>query len=160
MISATLTGMITVRYEDQISAIPLLVAFMPMLMDTGGNCGSQSSTLIIRGMALEEIRLRDFFKVVFKELRISVLCSIVLAIVNGIRIYIQYQKIGISLVVSLSLICTVIIATIMGGILPMLAKRFKLDPAIMAAPLITTIVDTCSVMIYFNIAMKILDFTK
>lgn len=157
MLSATITGMITMKFEAQIAAIPMLVSFMPMLMDTGGNCGSQSSTLIIRGMALEEIRLKDFFKVVFKEFRIALICSTVLAVINGIRIYIQYKNLGVAIVVAVSLVCTIIIAKLMGSILPMVAKKCKLDPAIMAAPLITTVVDTCSLLVYFSFASHILN---
>lgn len=160
MISSAVTGQITVGFEDQISAIPLLVAFLPMLMNTSGNCGSQSSTLIIRGIALEEIRLRDFFKVIYKEFRISILCSTILSVINFVRVLIQYKDLAIAAVVSLSLILTVIIATVIGSILPMFAKKFKLDPAIMSAPIITTVVDACSILIYFNIAMRMLDFAK
>lgn len=156
MLSATITGMITMKFDKQISAVPILVSFMPMLMDTGGNCGSQSATLIIRGMALDEIRIRDFFKVVFKEFRISLICSSVLAAVNGLRIFIQYKNLAIAFVVATSLIFTIIIAKLMGSILPMAAKKCKLDPALMAAPIITTVVDTCSILIYFNIATKVL----
>lgn len=152
MLSATITGTIITRYEDAFSAIPLLVAFIPMLMDTGGNCGSQSSTLIIRGLALEEIKFKDFFKVIFKEFRIALMVSGVLAVVNGIRILIMYKNATLALVVGCSLMGTVIIAKVAGCILPLVAKKCKLDPAIMAAPLITTIVDTFSVLLYFNIA--------
>nr|WP_302596728.1 magnesium transporter [uncultured Cellulosilyticum sp.] len=152
MLSATITGTIITRYEDAFSAIPLLVAFIPMLMDTGGNCGSQSSTLIIRGLALEEINFKDFFKVIFKEFRIALIVSVVLAVVNGIRILLMYKNLVLALVVGCSLVCTIIIAKVVGCILPLIAKKCKLDPAIMAAPLITTIVDTFSVLVYFNIA--------
>jgi Mg/Co/Ni transporter MgtE (contains CBS domain) len=156
MISATLTGLITTRFEKQISAIPLLVSFMPVVMGTGGNCGSQSSTLIIRGMALEEIKLKDFFRVIFKEFRIALICGAVLAVANAIRIYLQYRNIMLAVVVSLSLIFTIIIAKIVGGALPMVAKKVGLDPAIMSTPLITTIVDSASILIYFTLATHIL----
>lgn len=152
MLSATVTGSIITNYEEAFATIPLLVAFIPMLMDTGGNCGSQSSTLIIRGLALDEIKLKDFFKVIFKEFRISLIVSIVLATVNGIRILIMYQDLTLAIVVGCSLVCTVIVAKVMGCILPLVAKKCKLDPAIMAAPLITTIVDTCSILVYFKFA--------
>lgn len=156
MLSAALTGMISTQFEAQIAMIPMLVSFMPMVMGTGGNCGSQSSTLIIRGMALEEIRLRDFFRVIFKEFRIAFLCSVVLAIVNGARIWITYSDPQLAIVIALSIIGTVILAKLVGAMLPMAAKAVKLDPAIMATPLITTVVDSCSLLIYFTIATTIL----
>ncbi|MGN0675236.1 MAG: magnesium transporter [Oscillospiraceae bacterium] len=156
MLSATLTGWISSQFEAQIAVIPMLVSFMPMVMGTGGNCGSQSSTLIIRGMALEEIRLRDFFKVIFKEFRVAFVCSIVLSIVNGLRIWITYKDPQLALVIALSIIGTVILAKLVGAMLPMAAKALKLDPAIMATPLITTVVDSCSLLIYFTIATNIL----
>lgn len=156
MLSATLTGMISARFEPQIAVIPMLVSFMPMVMGTGGNCGSQSSTLIIRGMALDEIRLRDFFKVVFKEFRVALICAAVLSTVNGIRVLIMYKDPALALVIGLSLIGTVVIAKLVGAMLPMGAKALRLDPAIMANPLITTVVDSCSLLIYFTIATNIL----
>ncbi len=156
MLSATLTGIIITKYEAAFASIPILVSFIPMLMGTGGNCGSQSSTMIIRGMALDDIQLGDFFKAVFKEAKIGILVSICLAIVNGIRVWIMYGNLQIAIVLGLSLILIVILAKVMGCALPMLAKLCKIDPAIMAAPLISTIVDSCSVFIYFNIAMALL----
>lgn len=152
MFSATVTGTIITKYEDAFAALPLLVAFIPMLMDTGGNCGSQSSTLIIRGIALDEIRFRDIFRVIFKEFRISLLVGTALALANGARILIMYHNASLALVIGLSLIGTVILAKLIGCVLPLFAKRIGLDPAIMASPLITTLVDTCSILIYFNIA--------
>ena len=158
MLSATVTGAIITNYENAFAAIPILVSFIPMLMGTGGNCGSQSSTMIIRGLALEEIKLKDIFKVIWKEIRIALIVGIILSLVNGLRIYFMYEHdIMLAVVVGLTLICTVILAKLLGCILPLLAKSCKLDPAIMAAPLITTIVDTCSVLIFFNIAMWILN---
>lgn len=155
MISTTITQVIINRYSSAFEAIPLLVSFMPMLMDTGGNCGAQSSTMVIRSIALEEIDFSDFFRVVFKEFRISILVSSVLAIINGIRIYLMYDRnVMLAAVISISIIITVIISKIIGSALPMLAKKCRLDPALMASPLITTIVDSCSIFIYFNIAMK------
>lgn len=156
MLSAAFTGWISSRFEAQIAVIPMLVSFMPMVMGTGGNCGSQSSTLIIRGMALDEIRLRDFFKVMFKEVRIALICAAVLAVVNGIRVYIVYKSLPLAIVIALSLVGTVVIAKLVGAILPMGAKALKLDPAIMATPLITTIVDSCSLLIYFTVATAVL----
>lgn len=156
MVSATLTGMITTRYESAFEVLPILVSFMPMIMDLGGNCGSQSSTLIIRSLALDEIKFSDFFKVIFKEFRIAILVSSALAVVCGVYLYLtQGYNIMLSVAISLSIICTVIIAKVIGSSLPMLAKKVGLDPALMAAPLITTIVDSCSIFIYFNIASMI-----
>lgn len=157
MLSSILTGTIITKYENAFAAVPVLVAFIPMLMDTGGNCGSQSSTLIIRGMAMDEIRLKDFFRAIWKEVRVAILVGFVLGIFQGIRITIQYHDLKLALVVSLSVIGTVMMSKVLGCILPMLAKRLKLDPAIMAAPLITTIVDTCSVLLFFNIATILLN---
>lgn len=156
MISATVTQLITNRYEAVFSAVPLLVSFMPMIMDTGGNCGSQSSMLIIRGIALDEIRFSDFFRVVLKEFRISILVCSVLAVVNGVRVYVVYgHNILLAVTIALSIVATVIMSKMIGSALPMLAKRVHLDPAIMATPLITTIVDCCSLFLYFNIAALI-----
>lgn len=156
MLSSIVTGTIITRYEDAFSAVPLLVAFIPMLMDTGGNCGSQTSTLVIRGLALDEIHLRDFFKVIWKESRVALLVGTVLAIVNGGRIWITYGDLSMAVVIGITLIGTVLLSKLLGCILPMVAKKLHLDPALMAAPLITTIVDTCSVLLYFNVAMRIM----
>ncbi|GAB6397840.1 magnesium transporter [Faecalimonas mobilis] len=155
MLSSTITGTIITQYENAFAAIPLLVSFIPMLMDTGGNCGSQSSTLIIRGLALDEIRFKDIFRVMFKEFRVALLVSLGLALANGLRIFIMYKNLKLAVVIGLSLICTVILSKIIGCILPLFAKKVHLDPAIMAAPLITTLVDTCSIIIYFTIATHI-----
>lgn len=159
MFSATITGSIITRYENAFQAVPLLVSFIPMLMDTGGNCGSQSSTLIIRGLALGDIQFKQFFKVVFKEFRISLIVGFILALANGLRIYIQYQNASIALVIALSLIVVVILSKLIGCMLPLIANKVGLDPAIMASPLITTIVDTCSILVYFNIAVHIFQIT-
>ena len=142
------------------------MAFIPMLMGTGGNCGSQSSTTVIRGLALGEIKTRDFFRVLFKECRIALLTGTALALVNAIRVFIMYngnadvlQQIPLSklaIVSGLSLIGTILLAKCMGCILPILAKKVKVDPALMAAPLLSTVLDTCSVLIFFNIATRIL----
>ena len=153
MISSTITGAIITKYEAAFAALPILVSFIPMIMGTGGNCGSQASTLIIRGLAMDEIRAKDIFKVMWKELRVSVLVGIVLAIVNGIRLLIQYQDMNLAIIVGLTLILTAVMAKLIGCVLPIVAKKVKLDPAIMAAPIITTIVDSCSVFAFFNIAM-------
>ena len=153
MISSTITGAIITKYEAAFAALPILVSFIPMIMGTGGNCGSQASTLIIRGLAMDEIRAKDIFKVMWKELRVSVLVGILLAIVNGIRVLIQYQDMNLAIIVGLTLILTAVMAKLIGCVLPIVAKKVKLDPAIMAAPIITTIVDSCSVFAFFNIAM-------
>lgn len=155
MFSATITGSIITRYENAFQAVPLLVSFIPMLMDTGGNCGSQSSTLIIRGLALGDIKFKDLFRVIFKESRISLIVGAILAVANGLRIFIQYQNPQIAIVVALSLAVVVILSKFIGCILPLFANKVGLDPAIMASPLITTIVDTCSILVYFNIAVHI-----
>ena len=152
MVSATFTGAIISSFEDALSVCAVLVAYIPMLMDTGGNCGSQSATLIIRGIALDEIRFTDLFKVMFKEFRISLIVGAFLAVANGVRIFIQYHNPGLAVVIACSLMGTVIMAKLVGCILPLLAKKVNLDPAIMASPLITTLVDTFSILIYFNIA--------
>lgn len=152
MLSATVSGAIITSYEAAFAAVPLLVSFIPMLMGTGGNSGSQSSTLIIRGIALDEIRFKDLPRVIFKEFRISLLVGTILSILNGLRIAIFYKDITLGIVVGISLLFTIMIAKLIGGALPLLAKKVGLDPAIMAAPLITTIVDTCSILIFFQIA--------
>ena len=153
MLSAAITGSIINHYQNAFSSMPILVAFIPMLMGTGGNCGSQTSTLIIRGLATGEIELKDVFKCWFKEIRVALLIGLILAFVNGTRIIIQYQNIILAIVIGISTIFTVVLAKSLGCLLPLAAKKLKLDPAIMAAPLITTIVDTCSILIYFNVAV-------
>lgn len=157
MFSSMITGGIITNYETAFAAVPILVSFIPMLMGTGGNCGSQSSTLIIRGLAMDEIKTKDVLKALWKEVRIALLVGLILAIVNAIRIQIQYNNLKLGVVVGIALVATVVLAKSLGCILPMLAKKLKLDPAIMAAPLITTIVDTCSVLIFFNVAVMILN---
>ena len=162
MLSSTFTGLLLEKFQSAIAAVPLLVAFIPTIMDTGGNCGSQSSTLIIRGLALDEIKLSDIFKAIWKELRVALMLGFTLAVVTALRILIQYngfqneQTIKIAFVVGVTLVATAIIAETMGCILPMLAKRLKLDPAIMASPLITTIVDLCSMLVFFTIATNVM----
>ena len=156
MFSSIATGLVIEKYEAAFQALPVLVALMPMLSDTGGNAGSQTSTLIIRGMALGEIKLSDFMKVIFKESRIALLCGLVLGLANGIRILIQYNNPILAVIIASTLELTVITAKLCGAILPMLAKKLGMDPAIMASPLLTTVVDVCSVFIYFNIATILL----
>ena len=155
MLSATITGSIITNYEEAFASIPILVSFIPMLMDTGGNCGSQASTLVIRGLATGEIETKDVFRVWFKEIRVAILVGIILAVVNGVRIAIQYDDILLALVIGITLILTVILSKALGCILPLAAKKLNLDPAIMASPLITTVVDTCSILIYFNVAVAL-----
>ncbi len=156
MLSSAITGGIITNYEEAFAAVPLLVAFIPMIMGTGGNCGSQSSTLIIRGLATDEIELKDLFKALWKEFRVSIIVGVVLAIVNGIRIMIQYNDIQLAIVIGLTLIATVALSKALGCLLPMFAKKLKLDPAIMATPLITTLVDIFSILVYFQIATAIM----
>ena len=152
MLSAAVTGQILGYYENAMAAMPVLITFIPMLMGTGGNCGSQSSTLIIRGLAVGEIEFRDILKVIFKEARIAIIVGLLLSVVNGIRIYIMYgQDIKLALALGLTMIGVVLMAKCIGCILPLTAKKLGLDPAIMAAPLITTILDTCTILVYFNI---------
>lgn len=158
MITATFTQAIIRGYDNLLAANVMLAAYIPMLMGTGGNAGSQASTLIIRGLALGDIEMKDFFKIVFKEARISFMVGSILAVINFIKMYFidRPDNIFISVAVSISLIITVMIAKIVGGSLPIIAKKLKLDPAVMAAPLITTIVDAVTVLIYFSIAMALL----
>ena len=153
MLSATITGGIISGFENSLAVLPILVAFIPMLMDTGGNAGSQSSTLIIRGMALGEIQLRDIGKVLWREVRIAFICGLALGAVNLVRIYIMNgHNMVLAVTVTVSMLATILMAKSAGCILPMLAKKLRVDPAIMAAPLITTIVDAGSLVIYFSIA--------
>lgn len=157
MVSSMVTGGILAKYENAFALIPLLVTFIPMLTDTGGNAGSQSSTLIIRGMAVGEIEPSDIFQVIWKELRVGVVVGAILGLVNYIRLVIMYPGSEmICLTVVLSLFATVLLAKTIGCVLPMAAKVLKLDPAIMAAPLITTIVDAFSLIIYFQLASHLL----
>lgn len=157
MVSGMITGGILGKYEAAFATLPLLVTFIPMLTDTGGNAGSQSSTLIIRGMAVGDIRPGDFLRVLWKELRVSFIVGAVLSVVNYIRLLITYPGNElIAFTVACAMFVTVVLAKTIGGVLPMLAKMLKADPAIMAAPLITTIVDACSLVIYFSIAQHLL----
>ena len=163
MLSATLTGAVVNGYQAAFAAVPVLVSFLSMLSGTGGNCGSQTSTLVIRGMALGEINMRDFFKVIFKEFRIAIVCGIILSIVNAGRIILVYHNdttvncYKLAFTVSGAILLTVILSKLIAAMLPMAAKKLKLDPAIMAAPLITTIVDTCSTLMFFVLATIVFD---
>ena len=152
MLSSIVTGAIITKYEAAFASVPILVAFIPMIMGTTGNCGSQTSTLIIRGMSNDEVMLKDYFKAIWKELRVAISVALMLGVANGIRILIQYQDMKLAVVVALSLLGTVILANFLGCSLPMLAKKIKIDPALMATPVITTVSDMCSVLIFFKIA--------
>lgn len=157
MISATFTGGIIRKYDEVLQSVVVLASFIPMLMDTGGNAGSQSSTLVIRGLALGEIKLKDIFKVLWKEFQVSFIVGIVLTAVNFVRVYF-FEKVDlyISITVCITLFFTVVLAKIVGGMLPIVAKKLKVDPAIMASPLITTIVDAVALTIYFTTATWLL----
>lgn len=153
MVSATFTGRIIKSYQDVLQSVVILAAFIPMLMDTGGNAGAQSSTIVVRALALGEISTKDAFKVLKKEFFISVIVSIVLAAINFVRlIALTKVDLNIALTVSITLVFVVILSKIIGTSLPIVAKTFKLDPAIMAGPLITTILDAITLSIYFYFA--------
>ncbi len=157
MISATFTGKIIQGFENQLAAYTILTAFIPMLMDTGGNAGGQASVSIIRALSLNDIEFKDIFKVIFKEFRVSLLCAITLGICNFIKILlIDRVSVLVALTVCFTLAVTVIMAKLIGCILPMLAKKMGFDPAVMASPLITTIIDATSLLVYFNIATMLL----
>lgn len=159
MISATFTGMIIAHFEDALQKYVILTSYIPMLMDTGGNSGSQASVTIIRGISLNEISLSDVPKIVWKELRVAVLCGITMAVVNFFKL-ILLDRVGIMIaaVVCMTLVMTVFVAKLVGGTLPMLAKKLGFDPVVMASPFITTIVDALSLVIYFKIASVLLGF--
>ena len=160
MLSAMFTGMIITHYETVLSTSTygvMLTACIPMLMDTGGNCGAQASTLAIRGLALGEIELKDIFRILWKEIRVALLLGAVLAAVNVLRLYfLSRYGMEVSLIVSAAMFLTVILAKAVGASLPLLVKAAHLDPALMASPLLTTMVDACSLWILFSIATKAL----
>ena len=164
MISATFTGMIISGFEDKLKASVVLTAFIPMLMDTGGNSGSQASVSIIRALSLGELELRDIGRVLWKEGRVAILCGLALGTVNfgkmllvdGLLMHNPAVTVMVALVVSLTLFITVLFAKLVGGSLPILAKAVGFDPAVMASPFITTIVDALSLMVYFEIATLLL----
>jgi len=157
MISATFTGKIIEHYEASLATYVILTSFIPMLMNTGGNAGGQSSVTIIRGLSLDEIEFKDTFKIMFKECRVSILLGLTLSIVNFLKLLLLDKlSLTVSLVVSLTIIVTVVLAQLIGCILPILAKKLKLDPAVMASPFITTIVDAVSLITYFKIASILL----
>ena len=157
MISATFTGSIITSFEDALSVCVILTAYIPMLMDTGGNAGGQASVTIIRGLSLDEIEFADIFKVIWKEARVAILCGLTLAAANFVkRLVFDKVTLPVAAVVCLTLMAAVLIAKIVGCILPMLAKKIGFDPAVMASPFITTIVDALSLLIYFRIATLVL----
>ena len=158
MVSATFTGQIIEGFEGKLSMIAGLTACIPMLMDTGGNCGNQVSTLVIRGLALGDIKIGDYFRVLWKEIRVALLCGVSLAVVNYGRMWIIKAVTGSTvssntfIVVCIAMLCAVVVAKAIGCTLPILAKLLHLDPALMAGPMITTIVDALTLLIYFGIA--------
>ncbi len=158
MISATFTGSIITSYEDALKSVVILTSFIPMLMDSGGNSGGQASVTVIRGISLNEIEFKDIFKVLWKEFRVAVLCGLSMAVISFVKIVLVDNTDGyiIPLVVALTMFVTVIIAKLIGCSLPMAAKKVGLDPAVMASPFITTIVDAVSLIVYFKIACTLL----
>ncbi|MCL2404687.1 MAG: magnesium transporter [Defluviitaleaceae bacterium] len=153
MLTAAITGAIISTFEDSLAVLPVLVAFIPMLMGAGGNAGAQSTTVVIRGMALGEIVIKDVLRVVWRETRIAIICGIVLGLANYARIWLMHDRNGtLALVVSLSLVITLVVAKSIGCTLPILAKTMRIDPATMAAPIITTIVDCTALIVFFSIA--------
>ena len=157
MVSATFTGMIINSFENALQVYVVLTAFIPMIMDTGGNSGSQASVTIIRGLSLGEIEYRDTLKVMWKEMRVALLCGVTLAAANFVKcLVVDRIAVPVALVISLTLIATVFFAKIVGSLLPIAAKKIGFDPAVMASPFITTIVDAVSLLIYFNIASMFL----
>ncbi len=157
MISATFTGSIISSFEDALAIMPVLVAYIPMLMDTGGNAGGQASVTIIRGLSLNEIELKDIFKVVWKEIRVAFLCGSSLAAANFVKLMLfDRVTLPVAIAVCLTLFCAVLIAKIIGCTLPIFAQRIGFDPAVMASPFITTIVDALSLLVYFAIATAVL----
>ena len=166
MISATFTGAVISGYEDKLTQFAALIAFIPMLMGTGGNSGSQSSVTVIRALSLGDIEFKDIWRVIWKELRVSVVSGIVLGAVNFVKIYLvdylllknldKAVALPEMIIVCLTLVVVVIVAKLVGSILPILAKKINLDPAVMASPLVTTIIDAFSLIIYFGIASAVL----
>ena len=157
MISATFTGQIITHFESALSTYVVLTAFIPMLMDSGGNAGSQASVSVIRSLSLDEIEYKDSFKVLWKEFRVAILCGVTLALANFLKLlFIDNVGITIALVVCLTLVVTITIAKLIGSILPILANKLGFDPAVMASPFITTLVDAASLIIYFRFATILL----
>jgi magnesium transporter len=157
MLTAAITAAIISTFEDSLAVIPLLYAFIPMLMGAGGNAGAQSATVIIRGMALGDIVIKDLIRVVWRETRIALVCSLALGLANFLRVYFMHDRDHVlALVITLSLCGTLLVAKSIGCTLPLIAKKFRVDPAVMSAPLITTIVDCAALIVYFSIAKAVL----
>jgi len=158
MVSATFTGLIIQGYEQTLTLIPALAASMPMIMSTAGNAGSQSSIMVIRGISVDNMSIKDFWLVIWKELKIGLVIGLVLFIVNVLRLMIFTPNVGLTtdLVISTTVFITILMANITGGLLPLVALIFKQDPAAMASPLITTIVDALALIVYFKLAMHFL----
>ena len=157
MLSATITGAIISSYETSLAVLPSLIIFIPMLMDTSGNAGCQTSTLVIRSIALDEIDFKDIFKVWWREFRVAVLCGLGLGVVNTARVMITNNgDLLLAVTISITLFAVILLAKTIGCLMPLLAKKIKLDPAVLAAPLITTILDGASLLVYFSIAHAIL----
>ena len=164
MISATFTGQIISSFEDALAAATILTAYIPMLMDTGGNCGSQASVTVIRGISLNEIEFSDIFRVIWKEIRVAVVCGATLAAANFVKLMLvdrllfhnAAMTIPVAAVICCTMVCTVLCAKLVGCSLPLLAKKIGFDPAVMASPFITTIVDALSLLIYFRFATLLL----
>jgi len=167
MLSATFTSAIISGFESKLTVFPALIAFIPMIMGTSGNCGSQSSVTVIRSISLGDIEFKDLPQVLWKELRVAFICGIVLSLVNFAKLILvdhlllhafdsNLQLIE-SLIVSLTLFCMVLVSKFVGSVLPILAKKIGFDPAVMASPFITTIVDAISLMIYFGVAVLLLN---
>ena len=157
MISATFTGLIITKFEDALASCAVLIAYIPMLMDTGGNSGSQASVTIIRGLSLQELQFRDLFRVVWKEFRVAILCGVTLAACNFVKLLLL-DRVGMAVAatVCVTLMLTIVVAKLVGCTLPMLAKKLGFDPAVMASPFITTIVDVLSLLLYFQLSSTIL----
>ena len=157
MISATLSGKILTTFEDALQKVSVLIAYIPMLMSSGGNAGEQSSVTIIRGLSLQEIEFKDAFKVIWKEFRVALLCGLTLAIANFAKLLLfDKMDILVALVICITLVMTIIAAKLVGCLLPMFAKKIGLDPAVIASPFITTIVDVISLLVYFRVATLLL----
>ena len=157
MVSGTFTGIVITRFEDALKLVPVLFASVPMLMDTGGNSGSQASVSVIRALSLGELEFKDIFRVIWKEFRVSFLCGLALSVANYGRLMLLEKVTPLqALTICVTMLCTVVIAKFVGCTLPLLAKKAHLDPAVMASPFITTIVDVLSLLIYFSFATMIL----
>ena len=157
MISATFSSLVIRGYEDALAAVTVLTAYIPMLTDAGGNAGSQSTSTIIRGMAVGEIQPHDLPRILWRESRVALLCGATLAVCNFAKLLLFDKVIApVALVVCLTLICTILLSQLIGGILPVAAEKLHVDPAVMASPLITTIVDATTLLIYFNVAKIVL----